>query len=344
MSTTDKTIKTVHTTAAPITDTTVAIRIPYGREMTVYVAGGCFWGVEAYFRRIPGILKVTVGYANGNTENPSYEEVCHNDTGHAETAAITFDPAVITAEEVWLHFFRIIDPYAVNRQGGDVGTQYRTGLYYQTDAEKARIESVLAFLDPAGEYAVEVKPLVQFFEAEDYHQDYLTKNPNGYCHVKLYKASEPLGTYPAYKAETAAALKARIGEEAYAVTQESATEAPFTGDYETVFEPGIYVDVVTGEPLFVSDAKFDSGCGWPAFSRPITANAVTYKEDVSLGHQRVEVRSAAGDSHLGHVFPDGPEAEGGLRYCINSAALKFIPKAAMQEAGYGDYLPLVQDK
>lgn len=344
MSTTDKTIKTVHTTAAPITDTTVAIRIPYGREMTVYVAGGCFWGVEAYFRRIPGILNVTVGYANGNTENPSYEEVCHNDTGHAETAAITFDPAVITAEEVWLHFFRIIDPYAVNRQGGDVGTQYRTGLYYQTDAEKARIESVLAFLDPAGEYAVEVKPLVQFFEAEDYHQDYLTKNPNGYCHVKLYKALEPLGTYPAYKAETAATLKARIGEEAYAVTQESATEAPFTGDYETVFEPGIYVDVVTGEPLFVSDAKFDSGCGWPAFSRPITANAVMYKEDVSLGHQRVEVRSASGDSHLGHVFPDGPEAEGGLRYCINSAALKFIPKAAMQEAGYGDYLPLVQDK
>lgn len=323
----------------------MAIQSVYADKRTIYVAGGCFWGVEAYFKRVAGILGTAVGYANGKTENPTYEEVCHNDTGHAETVRLEYDRHIISLEEILLHLLRIIDPYSVNKQGGDVGTQYRTGVYYTDEADKARVERLFKAVDPYGKFAVEVLPLEQFFDAELYHQDYLDKNPNGYCHVALYKANEPLVDLPAYVKDDKDALRARIGDDAYAITQESATEHPFTGEYDDFFEKGIYVDIVTGEPLFISAAKFNSGCGWPAFSRPITANSVVYKEDLSIpGRPRVEVRSAHGDSHLGHVFTDGKEDLGGLRYCINSKSLRFIKAEDMVKEGYGAWLPLLDEE
>lgn len=135
---------------------------------------------------------------------------------------------------------------------------------------------------------------------------------------------------------------ARLTPEQYRVTQQSGTERAFTGEYDKHFEPGIYVDIVSGEPLFASSAKFNSGCGWPAFSKPI--DNVTEHADNSYGMRRVEVRSKHGNSHLGHVFPDGPREMGGLRYCINSAALRFVPKAEMEAQGYGQYLDQVEDR
>lgn len=319
------------------------VQTVYGDKRTIYVAGGCFWGVEGYFKRVKGIVATEVGYANGKTEAPTYEQVCKENTGHAETVKLDYDRHIISLEEILLHLLRIVDPYSVNKQGGDVGVQYRTGVYYTDEADKAKVERLFKYVDPEGKFAIEVKPLEQFFDAETYHQDYLDKNPDGYCHVSLHKAEEPLVGLPAYVKEDAAALKARIGEEAYAITQESDTEAPFTGEYDDHFERGIYVDIVSGEPLFMSAHKYNSGCGWPAFSRPIVANAVDYKEDDSIiGRPRVEVRSAHGDSHLGHVFTDGKAELGGLRYCINSKSLRFIKADDMVAEGYGAWLPILE--
>lgn len=311
---------------------------------TIYVAGGCFWGVEAYFKRVPGIMETVAGYANGRTENPTYEQVCYENTGHAETVKLVFDKHQISLEEIILHLLRIIDPRSLNKQGGDVGTQYRTGVYYVDPADKVRVERLFKAVDPQGTFVVEVLPLEQFFDAETYHQDYLDKNPTGYCHVNLAKANDPLFNIPAYVREEAAALRERIGDAAYEITQHEATEAPFTGEYDDHFERGIYVDVVSGEPLFLSAHKYNSGCGWPAFSRPITASSVTYEVDHKLARERVEVRSANGDSHLGHVFPDGQADMGGLRYCINSKALRFIKAEDMEKEGYGDLIPLLDEE
>ena len=311
---------------------------------TIYVAGGCFWGVEAYFKRVPGIMETEVGYANGKTANPTYEQVCYENTGHAETVKLVFDKHQISLEEVILHLLRIIDPRSLNKQGGDVGTQYRTGVYYVDPADKARVERLFKAVDPNGTFVVELLPLEQFFDAETYHQDYLDKNPTGYCHVKLTKADEPLFNVPPYVREEADALRDSIGDDAYEITQNEATEAPFTGEYDDHFERGIYVDIVSGEPLFLSAHKYNSGCGWPAFSRPITANAVTYEVDHKLARERVEVRSAHGDSHLGHVFPDGKADMGGLRYCINSKALRFVKEEDMEKEGYGALIPLLDEE
>ncbi|WP_298703346.1 peptide-methionine (R)-S-oxide reductase MsrB [uncultured Veillonella sp.] len=313
-------------------------------EKTIYVAGGCFWGVEAYFKQIAGILSTEVGYANGKTEYPTYEAVCHENTGHAETVKLVYDSHRIALEEIILHLLRIIDPTSLNKQGGDVGTQYRTGVYYEEEADKAKVERLFKAVDPNHTFVVEVLPLEQFFDAETYHQDYLDKNPTGYCHVQLHKAKEPLLGLPEYVKEDAEALRQRIGDEAFEITQHEDTERPFTGEYDDHFERGIYVDVVSGEPLFLSTHKYNSGCGWPAFSRPIVANAVTYERDNSLSRERIEVRSAHGDSHLGHVFPDGRPDMGGLRYCINSKSLRFVKAEDMETEGYGHLIPLLDEE
>lgn len=306
---------------------------------TLYLAGGCFWGVEAYFQRIQGVLDAQSGYANGQTENPSYEDVCHRNTGHAETVAITYDAERITLNDLLRHFFRIIDPTTLNRQGNDVGTQYRTGIYYTDPTQLPIIQAAIAREQRkhTQKMVVEVQTLTHFYPAESHHQDYLDKNPNGYCHIDISLAKQPLLPENDYTKPEAAQLRQQLTAEQYRITQENGTEAPFSHEYDHLFARGLYVDIVSGEPLFSSRDKFDSGCGWPAFSRPIAPEALNAYRDTSHGMVRVEVRSQSADSHLGHIFPDGPRETGGLRYCINGSSLRFIPYEQMDEQGYGAY-------
>lgn len=319
---------------------------------SIYLAGGCFWGVEAYFERINGVVDAVSGYANGRTDNPSYQDVIYRNTGHAETVKVDYDPSVISLEQVLLHFFRIIDPTSLNRQGNDRGTQYRTGIYSTDPADLAIAQSALTQLqnDYRQPIVVENTALVHFYEAEDYHQDYLEKNPNGYCHVDLSLADKPLASpnpsTPIYDPSqfvkpSAEQLRQQLNELEYHVTQNNGTERAFTHDYDDFYEPGLYVDIVSGEPLFTSTDKYDSGCGWPSFVKPIAPEAVTEHVDLSYNMRRIEVRSVAADSHLGHVFPDGPRDRGGLRYCINGASLRFIPVDQMVEQGYGPWVHLI---
>lgn len=325
-------------------------------EKTIYLAGGCFWGTEKYLSLIPGVVNTEVGYANGKTENPTYEEVCRDNTGHAETVKVTYNAKYLSLRELLTRFFKVIDPTSVNRQGNDTGVQYRTGIYYTQPEDKEEI--LFALHDLQAKYenplAVEAKVLENFYPAEEYHQKYLDKNPGGYCHIPVRAfemAKEPvIGPSPTSKERTQGEganhpgdeeLKQRLTAIQYKVTQENGTEPPFQNEFYDEFREGIYVDIVTGEPLFVSSDKFESGCGWPSFSKPIDQKLVKELADTSLGRYRTEVRSAGSDSHLGHVFEDGPAEMGGLRYCINSAALRFVPKEKMKEEGYGEYLPLV---
>ncbi len=304
---------------------------------TIYLAGGCFWGMQKFFDQFDGVVSTEVGYANGPDTAPSYQDVCGS-SGHAETVRIEYDPRRISLAQLLEYYFMVIDPLSVNRQGNDRGIQYRTGIYYTDESQLPEIREVyLAEEEKAGaKLAVELEPLQNFFPAEEYHQKYLDKNPGGYCHIP----SRYFELEQAQKAESEEELRERIGDLAYEVTQNAATEYAFTGEYDDFFEKGLYVDVVSGEPLFTSMDKYSSGCGWPAFTRPITDDAVTESTDTSYGMIRTEVRSSGAGSHLGHVFNDGPRASGGLRYCINSAALRFIPYGELEAQGYGAYLPL----
>ncbi len=309
----------------------------------IWLAGGCFWGVEAYMARIAGVADTTVGYANGKTETPpSYEEVCHRNTGHAETVHIRYDPDRLPLEVLLRHFFEIIDPTALNRQGGDVGAQYRTGIFFKEEADLDVIGRVLDEVrrHHAKPVVTEVFPLIHFHPAEELHQDYLEKNPGGYCHVSFDTLPKefPAEKMQNYAKPEKAQLRARLTSLQYAVTQESATERPFSHPYYQNREQGLYVDVVTGEPLFFSSDQFDAGCGWPSFTAPARPEAVHYREDASHGMHRTEVRSHSGDSHLGHLFMDGPAEAGGRRFCINGAALRFIPKENLAAEGYGHLL------
>ena len=333
----------------------------------IYFAGGCFWGVEEYFSRIPGVEEATVCYANGSTENPDYESVCSGQTGHAETVHVRYDPQKVRLATLVRQFFKIIDPLSVNRQGNDIGTQYRTGIYYSDPSDRKELEALMAEEQArhSRPLAVELLPLTKYWLAEEYHQDYLKKHPGGYCHIDFCTLDE-LPPAPAasedgkadagntrpeagnalsphrYSKPSDAELRQKLSPEEYRVTQQAGTERAYTGKFWKHKEPGIYVDVATGEPLFTSADKFDSGCGWPSFSRPIDEKVVSEHLDTSFGMRRIEVRSRVGESHLGHVFDDGPKELGGLRYCINSAALRFIPYEEMEEAGYGDLMSLVK--
>ena len=286
-------------------------------QKVIYLAGGCFWGVEAFISRLKGVNRTEVGYANGFDLAPTYEKVCTGKTGHAETVKATYNPEIISLDEILENFYKIIDPYAKNRQGPDIGTQYRTGIYWQEPQQKS---IVLKFLNKkqkisAKRIAVEARPIGNFYPAEDYHQKYLEKNPQGYCHVDLNLLDDKEFGH--------------LTKEEFEITQLAMTEPPFSGKYDDFFEDGVYVDVVNGEVLFSSDDKFDSGCGWPAFSKPISEDVITKNRDFSYGTTRIEVRSAKANSHLGHLFHDGPG--GSPRYCINSSALKFISKDEVEE-------------
>lgn len=322
---------------------------------TIYLAGGCFWGVQAYMKKLPGVSHTEVGYANGNKKNPTYEEVCTGTTGFAETVKVIYDPAVITTEQLLDGFFKVVDPTSVNKQGNDRGDQYRSGIYYVDDGDKAAAEQAAAkqqkkYTSPI---VTEIMPLKNYFKAEDYHQDYLDKHPGGYCHINLKDADkfakeEGLGTASLesqirpenYPVPSDAELKKKLTPIQYKVTQQNDTERPYTNEYADTFDKGIYVDVVTGEPLFSSQDKFKSGCGWPSFTKPIIPDVITKHTDTSFNMERTEVRSRAGNIHLGHVFDDGPKKSGGLRYCINSASIRFIPYKDLDAKGYGFLKPI----
>lgn len=310
----------------------------------IYLAGGCFWGIEEYMQRIYGVYDAVSGYANGKVNNPSYKTVSSGKSGYAETVEVTYDSKKIKLEDLLNHYFKIIDPTSLNKQGNDRGSQYRTGIYYVDDSDKEVIDKVMNF--QAKKYSekivVENMKLKNFTVAEDYHQDYLRKNPNGYCHIDLSKAGEVVIDPAKYPKPSDDDLKRKLTDIQYRVTQKNETESSFSNEYWDNKEKGIYVDVATGEPLFSSSDKFDSGCGWPSFSKPIAKDVVTYREDKSYNMNRTEVRSRSGDSHLGHVFNDGPEELGGLRFCINSASIKFIPLKDMEDRGYGYLKHLVK--
>jgi len=305
----------------------------------IYLAGGCFWGLEEYFSRISGVLETSVGYANGQVETTNYQLI--KETDHAETVQVIYDEKVVSLREILLYYFRVIDPLSVNQQGNDRGRQYRTGIYYLEETDLPTINTVVREQELliGRKIAVEVEKLRHYILAEDYHQDYLKKNPGGYCHIDVRDAEKPLIDAANYEKPSQAVLRENLSEESYRVTQEAATEAPFSNAYDQTFEEGIYVDITTGEPLFFAKDKFASGCGWPSFSRPISKELIHYYQDLSHGMERIEVRSRSGNAHLGHVFTDGPRELGGLRYCINSASLRFIAKDEMEEAGYGYLLP-----
>ena len=304
----------------------------------IYLAGGCFWGVEAYFSKLPGVIKTMAGYANGNILMPTYKKVLEGSTGYAETVMVEYNPYEISLAKLLEHFFSIIDPTVLNRQGNDVGNQYRTGIYYVHEPDRNIIDRVIEGV--ATKYSLpiitEVEPLKNFHRAEEYHQKYLEKNPGGYCHIDI----TPVEKYVKYKRPSDDKLRIMLSDLQYKVTQQNATEAPFSSPYEENFEEGLYVDVVTGEPLFCSKDKYHSRTGWPSFTKPIYRAAVKERIDSSRGMFRTEVRSSVGDSHLGHVFEDGPEDRGGLRYCINGAALHFIPAGELNYSGYNQYCAL----
>jgi peptide methionine sulfoxide reductase msrA/msrB len=305
---------------------------------TIYLAGGCFWGVEAYVSRIPGVQDVTSGYANGIGENPTYEDVVREERKFAEAVEVKYDPARIELSDLLNRFFKIIDPISVNKQGNDVGISYRSGIYYVNDSEEAVIKEVIAKQQKKYDKKIvtEVLPLTNYYLAEEEHQDYLVKNPEGYCHVDLSILDEPVKVDPAlYSRPSDEELKAKLTDLQYNVTVLGGEERAFSNDYWDTYDAGIYVDITTGEPLFSSRDKYDSGCGWPSFTRPIDPDVVIYEKDTSYNMVRTALKSRVGGIHLGHVFDDGPVESTGKRYCIDSASIRFVSLDNMQQEGYG---------
>ncbi|MGM0524187.1 MAG: peptide-methionine (S)-S-oxide reductase MsrA [Bacillota bacterium] len=307
-------------------------------------AGGCFWCMVEPFDEQPGIEKIVSGYTGGHTENPTYEEVCSDTTGHVEAVQITYDPDVFPYEKLLALFWRQIDPTDDGGQFHDRGESYRTAIFYHNDEQKRLAEQSKQQLDASGVFkqpvVTEIRKASTFYPAEDKHQDYYKKHR---FHYRLYKKGSGRADFidkTWQQQPDQAELKQRLTDMQYHVTQENGTEPPFQNAYYVNDKDGIYVDIVSGEPLFSTTDQYDAGCGWPSFTRPLSRERLEENMDTSHGMRRIEIRSKQADSHLGHVFDDGPKDQGGSRYCINSAALRFVKKEDLDKEGYGEYLSL----
>lgn len=312
----------------------------------IYLAGGCFWGMEKLMQALPGVTKTVCGFANGTgSPNPSYQLVCTGMTGYKETVEVSYNAHIITLPQLLLAYFLVIDPTIENQQGHDIGAQYQTGIYYTEAESRKTVEQIVKAKERQYPiFAVEHGPLINFYPAEEYHQNYLTKNPSGYCHIPAHTIDQVVSLIKAdvgYKKANPDQIKKNLSAIQYEVTQNRGTEPPHTNEYCDTNNAGIYVDITTGQPLFRAIDKYHSSCGWPSFSAPIYEGVVRYSQDCSFGMIRTEVRSDIGDAHLGHIFTDDPESPNGIRYCINSASLRFVPQKEMEAQGYGAYLILL---
>lgn len=308
-------------------------------------AGGCFWCMVSPFEEQPGIISVVSGYTGGHKENPTYREVCSDTTGHFEAVQITFDPERFPYSKLLELFWQQIDPTDPGGQFHDRGDSYRTAIFYHNEEQRQQAEASKQALAASGRFdkpiATLIVPASTFYPAEEYHQQYHKKNPFHYARYRQGSGREAFIKAHWRDPDREAELRRRLTPIQYDVTQNAGTERPFTGEYWNHTAEGIYVDIVSGEPLFSSLDKFDAGCGWPSFTRPLEPENVKERTDISHRMVRTEVRSRHAGSHLGHVFDDGP-APTGLRYCINSASLRFIPKEDLEKEGYGQFKHLFE--